>query len=68
MWTKQQVQKFQQALALVDKHQPALDKLVEISKHAPEFADRVQQLVTRAENVRRLASVAITADPTGQSS
>lgn len=65
MWNKQQVAKFQSALALVEKHQPALDKLAEIAKHAPEFNDRVQQLLTRAENVKRLASVAITADPTG---
>lgn len=65
MWTKPQVATFQRVLATIDKHQPALDRLAEIAKHSPQFADRIADLQTRAANAKTLATVALTGDPIG---
>jgi hypothetical protein len=68
MWTKPQVATFQRALATVEKHQAALDRLAEIAKHSPQFAERVKDLHDRAKNVKTLATVALTGDPHGNAS
>ena len=65
MWSKQQVAAHQRAIATVDKHQQALDRLAEIAKHSPAFKDRIDQLRQMAEYTKTLATVALTGDPHG---
>lgn len=64
MWNKAQIAAFQRALAASDKWQPALDRLAEIAKYAPQFADRIAELQIRATNVGNLARVALAASTT----
>lgn len=59
MFTPQQLAKFRKALAVVQKHGPALDKLEQIAKHSPQFADIVRDLKTRAEYVETVSKVAL---------
>lgn len=59
MWTKAQTAAFQRAIAAADKHQRALDALVEIAKVSPAFADRVKDLVDLHEHTRVLAETAL---------
>ncbi len=66
MWTKAQVATFQRALAAAQKWRPALEKLSEIAKYSPAFADRIAELRIRAEYAETLATVALSADATGR--
>lgn len=66
MWSKAQVATFQRAIAAAQKWAPALEKLGEIAKHSPAFADRIAELRTRADYVETLATVALAADSTGK--
>lgn len=59
MFTPQQLAKFRKALAVVQKHGPALDKLEQIAKHSPQFADIVRDLRTRADYVDTVAKIAL---------
>jgi hypothetical protein len=61
VWNKTQIAAFERALAAMGKACPACDALAEIAKHSPEFADRVKELQTRAENTKTLATVALQA-------
>jgi hypothetical protein len=61
MWNKQQTATFQKALAAMDGLEAAISHLQEIAKVAPQFADRIDDLALRAENVRTLSTVALSA-------
>lgn len=60
MWNKTQQAAFERALAAMEKICPTCDALAELAKHSPQFADRIEELRTRAENAKRLAEVALT--------
>lgn len=64
MWNKAQIATFQRALAAAERWQPALDRLAEIAKYAPQFEDRIQELQLRASNVGNLARAALAASTT----
>lgn len=66
MFTKQQVATFQRTLAAAAKWQAALEKLQEIAKHNPQFADRVADLKVRAENATLMAQTALAVEPVGK--
>lgn len=65
MWTKAQVAAFQRARALAEKWRPALDRLGEIAKVSPQFAERIRELQARADNAAQLAELALQIDGTG---
>lgn len=64
MWNKAQIATFQRALAACQKWEPVLNRLGEIAKHSPQFADRIAELQLRAANVRNLAEAALTVSTT----
>lgn len=64
MWNKNQLAIFQRALAAAQKWQQSLDRLSEIAKHSPQFADRINELIIRANNVQNLAEAALTLSST----
>lgn len=66
MWSKSQVAAFQKARALAHKWAAALERLGELAKLTPQFADRIRELQTRAENAQAQAELALQIDPTGQ--
>lgn len=64
MWTKAQIAAFQRALAAGQKWEQSIERLAEVAKHAPQFAERIAELQVRAQNVLNLAQAALAASTT----
>lgn len=64
MWTRNQLAAFQRALAASEKWEPAIERLAEIAKYAPQFEQRIQEISLRAQNVGNLARAALAASTT----
>lgn len=66
MWTKAQVRAFQNGLNVAQKWEEPLNRLAEIAKHAPAFAERVEQLKAMREALYQVSATAVAVDPEGQ--
>jgi hypothetical protein len=66
MWTKAQVAAHQRALAVATEKAPIIERLREVAKHNPAFAERVESLAAMCEHLEQSARTALAVDPTGK--
>lgn len=59
MWTAAQIKTFQRALAKCEKWEPAIARLEQMAMHAPQFAERVQEMRLRCDHLRNLSQLAL---------
>jgi hypothetical protein len=59
VFNKDQVRKFRQALATAASHKEALDKLAELARVSPEFAESIRDLQTRREYLETVSKTCL---------
>lgn len=66
MWTKPAVAAHQRALAVAQKWDEPLQRLEQMAKFAPAFAERIKELRVMRDNLHQLAATALAIDPQGE--
>jgi hypothetical protein len=66
VWTKAQVAAHQRGLATARKTKAAIDRLLELAKHNPAFAERIRDLADMRDHLELSCATALEIDPAGK--
>lgn len=65
VWTRAQVGAHQRGLACAAKLKATIERLEQLAKHNPAFADRVRELKDMRDHLEMSCAAALAIDPTG---
>ena len=62
MWSRPAISAMQRGLATCRKHEPMLERLEQMAKYAPTFAEQIREMRVLCDNLRHLAETGLAID------